>query len=274
MVRTLAAFLLATLSLMQLAGAQQATPEQKAQLAPTGALRAAIVTIPFLAKKDSAGGLTGVAPDLAAEMARVLGVPYEPTAFGPPNAGIAALRDGKADITFLAPTPERIAQVDFAPEFMGMEVTLIVPGGSSIRTLADADQPRRKLVVYEKTANEEMVRKAVTQAQILYVPLFAYQKAFDMLRSGDADGYVDLRDQLVSHQKELPESRIIPGAYGRNAMAIGYAKDKPAAAAFVKQFTDAMVKSGFVTRAIEKSGVQGAVAPDRKSTRLNSSHRT
>ena len=57
--------------------AQSATPEQKAQLAPTGALRAAIVTIPFLAKKDATGALTGVAPDLAAEMARVLGLPYQ-----------------------------------------------------------------------------------------------------------------------------------------------------------------------------------------------------
>ena len=35
------------------ASAQSATPEQKAQLAPTGALRAAIVTIPFLAKQDA-----------------------------------------------------------------------------------------------------------------------------------------------------------------------------------------------------------------------------
>ena len=61
--------------------AQSATPEQKAQLAPTGALRAAIVTIPFLAKKDASGAVTGVAPDLGAEMARVLGVPYQPTVY-------------------------------------------------------------------------------------------------------------------------------------------------------------------------------------------------
>ena len=70
----------------------QPTVEQKAQVAPTGALRAAIVTIPFLAKKDASGALNGVAPDLAAEMARILGVPYQPTAFDSPNAGIKALR--------------------------------------------------------------------------------------------------------------------------------------------------------------------------------------
>ena len=235
--------------------------EQKAQLAPSGALRAAIVTIPFLAKQDAGGQTKGVAPDLAAELSRALGVPYEPTAFQAPNAGIAALRDGKADITFLAPTPGRIALIDFAPAFMEMEITLIVPGDSPIKTLADADQTGRRIVVYEKTANEETARKALTKATIVHVPLFAYKKAFDMIKAGEADAFVDLRDQLASHQANFPGSRLVPGALGRNAMAIGYVKERPAAAAYVKSFTEAMVNSGFVTRAIERAGVRGASAP-------------
>ena len=72
--------------------AQSATPEQKAQLAPTGKLRAAVVTIPFLAKKDASGEVTGVAADLGAEMARALGVPYEPTVY----QGAARRRRGGA----------------------------------------------------------------------------------------------------------------------------------------------------------------------------------
>src|SRR5690349_22258577 len=113
--------------------AQSASPEQKAQLAPTGALRAAIVTIPFLAKKDASGAVTGVAPDLAAEMARMLGVPYQPTVYETPNAGIKAMRDGMADFIFLAPTPERLGLLDFAPAFMEMELSLLVPAGSPIQ---------------------------------------------------------------------------------------------------------------------------------------------
>jgi polar amino acid transport system substrate-binding protein len=220
-----------------------------------------VVTIPFLAKKDAGGALIGVAADLAEMMAKTLSLPYQPTAFESPNAGVKALLDGKADITFLAPTPDRVAQIDFAPEFMGLEVTLIVAGTSPIRTLADADQPGRKIVVYERTANEEMVRKTVSKATVVYVPLFGYKKAFEMVQAGEADGYPDLRDQLVTHQSELPGSRIVDGAYGRNVMAIGYPKDRPAAAAFVTAFTASQVKSGFVTRSIEKSGIHGAAAP-------------
>jgi polar amino acid transport system substrate-binding protein len=240
--------------------AQSTTPAQKAQIAPTGSLRAAVVTIPFLAQKDAAGALNGVAPDLGVEMARVLGVPYAPTAYPTPNEGVALVREGRADITFLAPTPGRIALIDFAPPFMEMDVTLVVAGSSPIRTLADADQPGRKIVVYERTANEETVRKKVTKATLVRVPLFAYKKAFEMIKAGEADGFVDLHHQLVSHLPELPGARIIPGYYGRNAMAIGYPKDRPAAANFVRAFTQASIKSGFVTRSIEKAGVHGAVA--------------
>ena len=143
--------------------------------------------------------MRGVAPDLAAEMARVLGDSYQAAAFDSPNAGIKALREGAADITFLAPTPERVGLIDFAPAFMEMEVTLIVPGASTIRTLADADQPGRRIVVYEKTANDEMVQKSLTKATIVRVPIFGYKKAFEMIRAGEADGFVDLRDQLMNY---------------------------------------------------------------------------
>src|SRR3954449_5778305 len=87
---------LIALLLATAAHAQSITAEQKAQLAPTGALRAAIVTIPFLAKKDASGAAAGVAPDLGAELARVLGVPYQPTVYDTPPAGMKAMREGVA----------------------------------------------------------------------------------------------------------------------------------------------------------------------------------
>jgi ABC-type amino acid transport substrate-binding protein len=190
----------------------------------------------------------------------MLGLPYQPTAFDSPNAGIKALRDGLADVTFLAPTPERVGLIDFAPAFMEMEITLIVAGDSPIKTLADADQPGRKIVVYEKTANDETARKALTRRPS-FMCRCCLQRAFEMIKAGEADAFVDLRDQLASHQGEFPGSRVVPGALGRNAMAIGTVKERPAAAAYVQAFTGAAIKSGFVTKSIDKAGVRGAVTP-------------
>jgi len=245
--RTSFACLIALL-LATAAQAQSITAEQKSQLALTGALRAAIVTIPFLAKKDASGAVTGVAPDLAAEMARVLGVPYQPTVYETPNAGIKAMRDGIVDFIFLAPTPERVGLLDFAPAFMEMELSLLVPAGSPIQTLADADQPGRRIVVYERSANEEMVRHKLPRATRLLVPLSAYEKAFAIIKAGEADAFADLLYQVVAHQAELPGSHLVPGAIGHNALAIGTAKEKPAAAAFAKAFTETAIKSGLVAK--------------------------
>jgi polar amino acid transport system substrate-binding protein len=241
--------------------AQSATPEQKAQLAPAGALRAAIVTIPFLAKKDSSDAISGVAHDLAAEMARALGVPYQPTVYETPPAGMKAMSDGLADVIFLAPTPERVRLADFAPAFMEMELSLLVPDGSPIQTLADADQPGRRIVVYERSANEEMVRQKLSKATRVLVPLSNHKKAMETIKAGEADAFADLLYQVVANQSDMPGMRVVPGVVGRNALAIGSVKDKAEAAAYVKAFTEAAVKSGFVAKSIEKAGVRSAAPP-------------
>jgi polar amino acid transport system substrate-binding protein len=241
--------------------AQSATPEQKAQLAPTGALRAAIVTIPFLAKTDASGVATGVAPDLAAELARVLRVAYQPVVYETPPAGMKAMREGVADVIFLAPTPERIGMVDFAPAFMEMELSLLVMAGSPIQTLADVDQPGRRIVVYERSANEEMVRQKLPKATRVLVPLSDYKKAFAMIKNGEADAFADLLYQTAANHVDMPGTRIVPGAIGHNALAIGTTKDKSAAAAYAKAFTETAIKSGLVAKSIERAGVRGAASP-------------
>jgi polar amino acid transport system substrate-binding protein len=263
--RAIGALVFAVLSAATSSAVAQPAPDGalRAEIAPSGALRAALVKIPFLAKQDASGMLKGVAPDLAAEMARKLGVPLQPIAFDTPNAGIKALRDGAADVTFLAPTPERVGLIDFGPAFMEMEMTLIVPDGSSIQDHADADQPGRRIVAYERTAVEEMLLKRMTRATIVRVPIFGYRQAFELLKSGQADAFADLRDALMSYQPDLPGSRIVPGNYGSNALAIGYAKDRPLTAAWVKAFTAAAIASGVVTKAIEQAGVRGAASPGR-----------
>ncbi len=68
----------------------------------------------------------------------------------------------------------------------------------------------------------------------------------------------------MSHQSELPGSRIIAESLGRNAMAIGYRKDAPLAAMFMRQFTDTVVLTGTVRSAIERAGIKGAVVPNRE----------
>ena len=85
--------------------------------------------------------------------------------------------------------------------------------------------------------------------------------AFETIKAGEGDAFADLLYQALANEPEMPGLRVVPGAVGRNALAIGSTKNKPAAAAYVKAFTETVVKSGFVARSIEKAGVRGAAPP-------------
>ena len=143
-----------------------------------------------------AAALKGVAPELAEAMARVLGVPYQPVAFDSPNAGIKALRDGAADVTFLAPTPERRPD-RFRPGLHG-------DGGDADRAGRFAD--RAMLMPTSRAAGSSPMsappttrccRSGWTRATIVRVPLFGWKQAFELVKSGQADAYADLRDPLL-----------------------------------------------------------------------------
>src|SRR5262249_25402073 len=172
-----------------------------------------------------------------------------------PNAGIKALRDGAADITFLAPTPERVALIDFGPTFMEMEMTLLVPQASTIASHADADQPGRRIVAYEKTAVEEMLKKKMTHATIVQVPIFGYRQAFDLIRAGQADAFADLHDALISYHRGFPDSRAGP-PWARVCRSAG-----PAPRGSGAPPTPGLPRSGFGTPALGRAAVKGAAAP-------------
>ena len=76
-------------------------------LAPTGTLRAAInVGNPVLAQGDPADP-SGVTVDLARRLGEQLGLPVELTGFTAARQSFEAMRDGAADLCFLAVDPAR-----------------------------------------------------------------------------------------------------------------------------------------------------------------------
>jgi hypothetical protein len=67
---------------------------------------------------------------------------------------------------------------------------------------------------------------------------------------------------LVSAQRALPGSRILPGSYSNVSIAIGYAKERPVLAAdYAKQFVEDIKKSGYLQQSLDRAGesVRGVV---------------
>ena len=83
--------------------------EEQRALAPTGKLRVALyVGAPAsIVRGATLEESKGVGFDLGKELARRIGVPFEPVVYPSPGAIMAGLTSGEWDVTFFGPNPER-----------------------------------------------------------------------------------------------------------------------------------------------------------------------
>ena len=83
----------------------------------------------------------GVGYDLGKELARRLGVPYEPVVFAKNAEVLATVKSGAVDIAFTNATPVRARDMDFGPPFLEIELGYLVPRDFALTTPAEVDAP-------------------------------------------------------------------------------------------------------------------------------------
>src|SRR6202035_4877437 len=97
--------------------------------------------------KTSSGDPQGVAPDMAAEIARRLGVPVSYVPFDRPSNFPAAPGTNTWDIGLTGPEPARAEKITFTPAYCEIEVTYLVQPNSPYQGVADVDRPGSRIAV-------------------------------------------------------------------------------------------------------------------------------
>src|SRR5438552_13758557 len=128
------------------------TPEARQALAPTGKLRVGLqLGSPHNVIRDSVSGeMKGVGFDLGKELARRMGVPFEPVLYPSVGALLDGGKSGAWDVAFVGFSPERAKEWDFTALHLEIEFGYLIPGGSSISTTADVDRPGVRVAVQEQ----------------------------------------------------------------------------------------------------------------------------
>jgi polar amino acid transport system substrate-binding protein len=218
--------------------------------------------VTYFALPDQAGELKGVVPDLGRELARRLGVPVQLIKLANPVAVIEAFRNGELDATFIGITADRAAAFDYGPVVLDLQTTYLVPAASAITSIDEVDRPGVRLLVPARSAQEAHLKKTLTKATMISVAVENPKPAVEKLAAGEADAFSHVVPMLVSAQRMMAGSRILPGSYYNVPIAIGYAKDRPAAVKdYAKLFAEDVKTSGFVQQSLDRAGesVKGVV---------------
>ena len=238
------------------------TPAVRADLAPTGKLRAGInYTNVILAAKDKATGESrGVAIDLAREVAQRLGVPVEIVAYDSVGAMVDAAKTNAWDIAFLGSEPAREAVISFTAAYLEIEATYLVPGPSLLRAAADVDRDGVRVAAPARANYELFLSRSLKHARLVSAP--NADTAFDLLVTGQVDALAGLTQGLIGLAEKLPGSRMLDGRFMAVQQSIGVPRGRDAGLAHLRGVVEDAKASGLVARAIEKTGARGvSVAP-------------
>jgi polar amino acid transport system substrate-binding protein len=240
------------------------TAEVRQALAPTGKLRVALqLGSPHNVIRDPVSGeMKGVGFDLGKELARRIGVPFEPVLYPSVGALLDAGKAGAWDIAFVGFSPARAKEWDFTALHMEIEFGYLVPGGSSISTMADVDRPGIRVAVQEKSQPDIFLSRTLQNAVVVRASSLA--GTLDALRSGSADAIFSIKPSLFEISNQLPGSRVLDGRPGIDPHAMAMPKGRDPAGAYARQFIEEAKSQGLVKAAIERAGMRGAVVAARE----------
>ena len=235
------------------------TPEARQALAPTGKLRVGLqLGSPHNVIVDSVTGeMKGVGCDLGKELARRIGVPFEPVLYPSVGAVLDGGKSGAWDVAFVGFSPARAKEWDFTALHLEMEFGYLVPNGSSISTMADVDRPGIRVAVQEKSQPDVFLSRTLKNAVVVRASSLA--GTLDTLKSGTADAIFSIKPSLFEVSNQLPGSRVLDGRPGVDPHAMVMPKGRDAGLGYARRFIEDAKSEGRVKAAIERVGMRGAV---------------
>ncbi len=242
-----------------------ATDADRKAVAPGGRLRVAVAVGPasstlWTVRDPKTGVPRGVTVDIGAALGSWLGLPVDLVEHPSSGAIIENADAGTWDVAFTPVDAERRKQVLFGPDYFAGESTLLVPAGSRIKSLADADAAGVKIVGVENTATIRSARRVLSKATVIGVG--ALEEALALVKAGEADAVALGRESLESLLPRFPGGKVLDGAFHTATTAIAVPPGRPEALPVVTRFLEAAKADGTVRRIFDRHGLAGSpVAP-------------
>jgi len=200
--------------------------------------------------------MKGVGFDLGKELARRMGIPFEPVLYPSIRPLLNSVKSGQWDIAFLVVSVAQEKDVDFTAPHLEIELGYLIPSGSSMSTLADVDRPGVRVAVPEQGGVDTFLSRELKNAIVVRG---SDAGAFEMLKSGKADVFAGNNPTLFEMVTRLPGYRILGGCFATEPVAMAIPKGRDLGLAYARKFVEDAKSEGLVKAAIERAGIRGAV---------------
>jgi polar amino acid transport system substrate-binding protein len=244
------------------------SPDVLKDLAPTGKLRAAMnFGNPVLVQKGANGEPVGVTPELAAALAKRLGVPVEFVIYSSAGKTFDGAVQNAWDIGFIAIEPARATDVDFTAPYLLIQGTYLVRQDAPFKSVVDVDAPGRTIGVGLGSVYDLYLTRTLKNAVLIRNPKGGAAGGIEPFLDQHLDAAAGVREPLDVYAKGHPDTRVMPDAFEEIQQAIGTPKGRPAGLGYLRQFVEEMKANGFVADALKRSGQTAPVAPPANEKR-------
>jgi polar amino acid transport system substrate-binding protein len=238
-------------------------------LAPTGTLRATyIATNPVQAFVDPASKeVRGPAAELTRELAKRAGVPFTIKGANGVQGVIDSVKNGEADIGFVAFDPTRATQVDFSQAYSLAQNTYLVAESSPIRIVADADKAGVRIGVGARDAGDHFLTRTLKHAELKRNEGGNLDVALRQLAAGEIEAYAGNRMRLHGAVQKTPGLRLATDNFYGVEQSVIVPKGNAARLALVEKFIEEARATGLIAESIARTGLVGVdVAPPKPRT--------
>ena len=231
--------------------------DPRSELSEPGTLRVAINlgNILLVTGKSASGDPEGVAPDLAAEAARRLGVAVSYRTYPMPGELADALEHDEWDIGLIAVEPKRAETIAFCAPYVEIEGSYLVPPDSEIRRVEEVDRPGIRIAVANRAAYDLYLSRNLKHAELCRAT--GLGGALELFVNEKLDALAGLKPALLENAGKLPGARVLDGSFSTVGQAIGTKPGNTALKAFLDDFTADVKASGLVAELIARHGVTG-----------------
>jgi polar amino acid transport system substrate-binding protein len=204
----------------------------------------------------------GPAAEITRELAKRAGVPFSVTGAKGVDGVLESVKNGQADIGFLAFDAVRAAQVDFSQNYSLAQNTYLVTENSPIKSVADADRAGVRIGVAARDAGDYFLTRTLKAATLVRNEGGVGDAVVKALLAGELDAYAGNRMRLHEAAQKTPGLRLAANNFYGVEQSVIVPKGETTRLAIINRFLDEARASGLIADAIARAGLVGVdVAP-------------